>query len=120
MTKSVTFPITSGLPFAKIFIVTLPAGRSWWTTTADFEVRAQVREKPEVTSTLVLDFLPYLEYTIDGDVITISLSMTGEDTNKLSRSGYYDIILSDVGTVDSLAFKILQGPVKRNLLVTAP
>ena len=120
MIKTVPFTITAGLPFSKIFIVTLPTGRGWWTNIEDFEVRAQVREKPEVTSALVIDFLPYLQYTISGNVVTISLSMNGEDTLKLYRSGYYDIVMSDVGTVDSLAFKILQGPVKRSLLVTAP
>jgi hypothetical protein len=120
MIKNVPFPITAGLPFSKTFIVTLPTGRNWWTNIEDFEAKAQVREKPDVSSSLVLDFAPYMTLSFDNeDVITITIEMTGQDTRNLTRSGFYDVILSDFDVVDERAHKLSQGPVRFTPLVTS-
>ena len=120
MTKTIPFPITAGLPFTKTFIITLPTGRNWWTSREDFEIRSQIREKPDVSSTLILDFTDYMSITFDGDdEIVAVLQMNGEDTRSFTRSGFYDFILSDVGTVDGRAYKIAQGSVRISQLVTS-
>jgi hypothetical protein len=120
MTKNVPFPITAGLPFSKTFNVTLPTGRNWWTNLEDFEAKAQVREKPDVSSPLVLDLAPYMTLAFDNeDFVSITIEMTGEDTRSLTRSGYYDVILSDVGSTDARAYKLSQGSVRFTPLVTS-
>ena len=119
MTKSVTFSITAGLPFSKTFIITLPTGRSWWLQRQNFEVRAQIREKPDTSSTLILDLIDYINVTYASNVITVYLQMSGEDTRKLTRSGFYDLIVSDVGTTDQRAYKIVEGPARVSPLVTS-
>ena len=119
MTKSVTFSITAGLPFSKTFIIARPAGRSWWLQQQNFEVRAQIREKPDASSTLILDLLDYITVTYANNVITVYLQMSGEDTRKLMRSGFYDLIVSDVGTIDQRAYKIVEGPARISQLVTS-
>lgn len=120
MIKNVPFAITAGLPFSKTFLITLPAGRTWWLNREDFEVRAQIREKPDTASTLIVDLLDYIQITFDGvDEVGIFLQMSGEDTRKISRSGFYDLIVSDVGTIDERAHKIVQGQARITPLVTS-
>ena len=120
MVKNVPFSITAGLPFTKTFVITLPTSRVWWLNREDFEVKAQVREKPDVSSNLVLDFYNYMDVSFDDeDVVTVSISMTGEDTRNLKRSGYYDLIISETGVVDPRAYKISQGTVRYSPLVTS-
>ena len=120
MTKNVPFSITAGLPFSKTFNVTLPTGRNWWTNLEDFEAKAQVREKPDNSSALVLDFEPYMTLFFDNeDLVTITIDMTGEDTRNLTRSGFYDVILSDFGVVDARAYELSHGPVRFKPLVTS-
>ena len=119
MTKSVTFSITAGLPFSKTCIITLPTGRSWWLQRQNFEVRAQIREKPDTASGLILDLLDYITFTYANNVITVYLQMSGEDTRKITRSGFYDLVVSDVGTTDARAYKIIEGPARITPLVTS-
>ena len=119
MGTSVPFKIRPGLPFAKTIVATLPTVRDWWLTDDDFEVLAQIREKPDRTSNLILDLTEFLTVTMpSADVINIELSMKGQDTRPLLRSGHYDIFASDDGTQDARGYILLAGPAKRMATVT--
>ena len=54
MAKQVPFHITSGIPFGKTIVVTLPNGRDWWTSANDFEVLSQIREAEDYLRQLFL------------------------------------------------------------------
>ena len=115
-----TFEIVSGLPFSKEIRVSLPPGRTWWTNTSEFEVLMQVRKDKKRDSELILDLAQYLDVTMsDADTIKVMFSMGGHDTRGLHASGFFDMILSDVGTTDDRAFVVLYGTVKRSSVITA-
>jgi hypothetical protein len=120
MAKEVPFHITSGIPFARTIVVTLPNARTWWTTSNSFEVLSQIRESPDEASTLLLDLKQFITTTFTApNTVTIQLVMDGEDTRKLKKSGYYDIIISDPLEIDARAFLLIGGPVYRETVVTA-
>lgn len=120
MATQVTFNITQGLPFSKVINVTLPTGRTWWLNSSQVQFLMQIREKPSRDSTLILDMSPYLSFSfISTDLVRINLAMTGENTRLFLKSGYYDIIASDVGTTDARAFVLFEGYVKKKTLITA-
>ena len=120
MSKQVPFHITSGLPFSKTIDVTLPNGRAWWTNETQFEVLSQVREGPDENSTLIIDLAQFMTVTWSApDDASILLEMSGAETRQVTKSGYYDIVLSDLLPTDDRAIKILGGPVIRDTLVTA-
>lgn len=115
-----TWTITSGLPFSKELSVTLPSGRSWWTNLTQFEVLFQIREGKARETPLVKDLAEFLNVSmINANQFKIDFIMTGSNTRDLTRGGYFDIIMSDVGTTDARAFVILNGIVKRLSTVTA-
>lgn len=112
--------IKSGLPFAKKINITLPSGRSWWTEVSDFEILMQIREKKDRNSPLVMDLADFLTITqVSDDVFSVDLAMTGADTRLLTRGGFYDMIMSDIGVTDERGLVIIQGPVKRTTVITA-
>ncbi len=116
----VPLDITAGLPFAKTFVATLPLGRDWWTNTSQFEVLSQVREEARRDSPLVIDFADYITVTMTGaDTVTIELVMSGEDTRKVTKRGFYDLIISDVGVSDARGYVLSKGPVRLNGVITA-
>lgn len=120
MTKQVTFTITSGLPFSKVINVTLPSDRTWWTNSSQVQFLMQIREKPKRDSTLILDMSDYMTFSfVSNDLVRIFITMTGEQTRILNKSGYYDIIASDVGITDARAFILFEGYVKQKTLITA-
>ena len=120
MGQQVPFHITSGLPFGRSIIVTLPNGRDWWTAANEFEVLMQVRKAPNNLATLILDLTQFLTVTFNApDTVNIDLDMTGADTRLLSMSGHYDVVMSDPFATDDRAEKILDGPVYRESIVTA-
>lgn len=120
MAKQVPFHITSGLPYSKTILVTLPNGRDWWELTAEFEVLSQIREGEDETTPLILDLKQYFTVTFDDvDTVRIELSLPGSVTRTITRSGYYDIIMSDPLPTDLRAIKVLDGPVNRTALVTS-
>lgn len=121
METRVRLNITSGRPISKTISVTLPTGRLWWLTIGDFEVRSHMREEPDMLSPLVLNLSPYLTPAfVSTDVLEVKLDMDGEDTMLVTRSGWYDIILSDTGTVDDRLMPIVSGDIIRRTLVTTP
>lgn len=121
MSKHVPFHVTSGLPFERNITVTLPTGRTWWTTSGSFEVLSQIREAPDQASPLLLDLKQYITvvFTPPSNTVSINLKLDGEDTRLLKKSGYYDIIMSDTFQVDAYAFVILKGSVYRDTVVTS-
>lgn len=120
MSKQVPFHITSGLPFSKTIEVVLPNGRVWWTDDTQFEVLSQVREGQDDSSPLIIDLAPYIAVVWAApDTATLTLTLSGAETRLVTKSGYYDIVLSDPLPTDDRAIKIIGGPVVRNSLVTA-
>jgi hypothetical protein len=117
--KQVPFHIKAGLPFAKTIIATLPSGRAWWTLDNQFEVLAQIRESDDYSSPLILDIQNYITKSLATNTVTMNLVMTGADTRKVTKSGYYDIVLSDVNQVDANAFVVIHGQVYRTALVSS-
>lgn len=116
--KQVPFHIKSGLPFAKTIVATLPSGRSWWTVDNQFEVLGQIREADEFDSPLILDLQNYMTKNLVTNTVTINLVMTGADTRKVTKSGFYDIVLSDTLQVDTNAFVVIHGQVYRTSTVS--
>jgi hypothetical protein len=116
--KQVPFHIKSGIPFAKTIVATLPSGRSWWTLDTQFEVLCQIREGEDYTSPLVFDLQNYCTKTLVTNTVTINLVMTGADTRKVLKSGYYDMVLSDTLQVDTNAFVVIHGQVYRTSTVS--
>lgn len=120
MAKQVPLHITSGLPFARTITVTLPNGRTWWTSGTQFEVLSQIRESPDENSPLLIDLKQYLTTTFTSpNTVTIVMTMSGSATRKLKSSGYYDMIISDTLETDGRAFILISGPVHRETVVTA-
>lgn len=120
MAQQVPFHVTSGLPFARTITVSLPAGRTWWTTGTSFEVLSQIREAKDFDSPLLLDLKQFITTTFTApNTVTISIVMNGADTRKLKKSGYYDIIMSDLFLVDARAIAIISGSVFRDAVVTS-
>jgi hypothetical protein len=115
-----TLHITSGLPYGRTIEVVLPNGRDWWTAGDEFEILSQIRQGPDDVSTLVLDLAQFMTMTFASpDTITIDFQMTGADTRLVTRSGYYDFVLSDKLSIDNRAYIILNGPVSRTTTITA-
>lgn len=120
MSKQVPLNITSGLPFSKTIEVTLPNGRTWWINQTEFEVLSQIREGEDDTSPLLLDIAQYMTVSwLAPNTATIELEMSGAQTRLLTKSGYYDVIMSDPLPTDVRAIKIIGGPVVREALVTS-
>ena len=116
--KQVPFHIKSGLPFAKTIIATLPSGRAWWTSNSQFEVLCQIRESDDYSSPLILDLENFITKSLATNTVTINLVMTGADTRKVTKSGYYDLVLSDTLQVDTNAFVVIHGQVYRTATVS--
>lgn len=106
-----------GVPFARRIRVV--AGTTIWATLDDFEVRAQVRSGRSESGRLVADLTEFLTVSLDDADILIDLVLTGAETRALASGGYYDILLSDVGTTDARALKLLAGQFTVNPTVTA-
>lgn len=119
MSQQVPFHITSGLPFGKTIEVTLPSSRDWWLQANDFEVLSQIREADDPESPLILDLAQFMAVNLNVHVVTIDLTLSGADTRKITRSGHYDIVMSDVLSTDARATKILEGVVYRDAVLTA-
>lgn len=115
--QTVLLAVTRGVPFARTVRIT--GGTSIWATLDDFEVRAQVRAGRSELDALVADLGPYLSVSLDGADILIVLALSGAETRALAAGGFYDILLSDVGTTDARALKVLAGQLTVNPTVTA-
>jgi hypothetical protein len=120
MSKQVPLYITSGLPCSRTITVTLPNGRSWWTSGSQFEVLSQIRESSDESSPLLLDLKQYLVVTFTApNTVGIVLTISGTNTRRLKKSGYYDMVISDPLNTDDRAFVLVSGPVYRDSVVTA-
>jgi len=115
----VPLSITGGLPYSRRF--RLINGTTVWPTLGDFEVRSQMREGQTVTSALLADLRLFMTPSLDDTDIIISLSMTGAETRALPKAGFYDIVISDIGTDDAQAVLVVPAsPIAVGSLVTAP
>lgn len=112
---SVELAMTAGLPYARRFRV--QGGKLVWSNLDQMEVRSQIRQRKTPTSPLVGALTPFLTASYEGDDILIDLELTGAQTRAMVK-GYYDIIISDVGTTDARALPVASGKVKVSTLVT--
>jgi len=120
VTTSIRWDIKSGLPFAKSLLVTLPTGRSWWTSVSDFELSFQVREDPDKASNLITDLKTTLTPTfMDADNLRVNVGMTGADTRSITESGWFDIIISDSGITNARGFPLIdKGYIRRTSVIS--
>lgn len=120
MAQSVPLHIKSGIPYARTFMVELPTGRDWWTTDTQYEFLAQIRVSDSYRSGLLLDLTEFLTDTMETpDVIRVDLIMDGSDTRRLSHSGHYDVVMSDINQTDPRAYVISWGQVHHTDTVSA-
>ncbi len=112
--------IESGIPSNMEFITTLPADRSWWLAREDFEILMQMRDAPNGKGNLILDLTKYLTVEMTGPhTLLTTFKMAGQHTRLICRSGYYDVVMSDVGGLDDRAVVLLRGPVRHKSTVTS-
>lgn len=100
MSTPTAFNLKAGVPYSRRLRIT--DGTLVWASLDDFEVRWQVRTGTSDKYPLVFDVTPFLTVSLDDSDIVIDLAMTGADT-RAAKSGYYDVLVSDVGTVDARA-----------------
>lgn len=112
----VELSMVAGLPYQRRFRIV--SGAKIWPDLETFEVKSQIRLRKTVDSELLKELTPFLTSAFDGDDITVDLILTGEQTRSMVK-GYYDIVISDVGTVDARAMTIASGKVKVGTTVTA-
>lgn len=94
--------------------------RTWWLTGSSFEVLGQIREAADEASPLILDLKQFFTVVFTApNTVTITIRMNGEDTRRIKKSGYYDILISDLYAVDANAVVILKGNIFRDSVVTA-
>lgn len=119
MSTATPLVVTAGLPYKRRFRVV--GAKAIWPTLAEVEVRAHVRAGRQPTTALLVDLRPYLTLSSDVGIavndILGELTMTGQQTRTLV-SGYYDVVLSDVGAVDARAVRVLFGEFAVQTLVT--
>lgn len=108
--------MTAGLPYSRRIRVT--GATSIWSNLADFEVRSQIRVERSASSTLKANLTPFLSAEIEDDDIVVTLTLSGRDT-RVIPSGFYDMIISDVGSEDVRAISVLSGQIKKRVLITA-
>lgn len=115
---STDFEMHAGIPFARVIRVT--DGKNVWGDLDDFEVRCQLRKGKSTTSGLILNLHDYMTVDFGGDDIVITWTMTGAEVRVFDANGYYDLILSDTGTTDARAIRVLDGQVHvRNTITSA-
>jgi len=109
--------MTAGLPYNRR--VRVLNAKNVWGESSLFEVRSQIRASRLSTSELLYDLGFHLVSTYDGIDILIELSLTGDQTRKLPKKGFYDMVISDVGKEDARAVPVLFGKVKVGSLITS-
>lgn len=111
MAKYAPLNITPGLPLDVTAVIHFPEDRVWWVETSEFEFHAQIRETKSPTSALVFDLEPFITKSLsDWDVVG-NIYMTGAQTLTIPASGYYDLIITDIGTTNARGFKVSSGNV---------
>lgn len=108
--------VIGGQPFT--LRVRMKAGIDMWATLDLFEARMQVRDRPNEWGKLLNDLSDYLTTSYDGDDVLVDLAMTGQETRAL-RSGFYDMFVSDTGTTDTKAVRLLYGTFTADRAITA-
>lgn len=85
-------------------------GTTIWASLDECEVRSQIRQYGNEASRLLLDLTPFLSMALDGADIVVTLNVPGSMTRTLPQgNGYFDMIISDVGTTDSRAITLHSG-----------
>jgi hypothetical protein len=105
------FTLTAGRPFSQS--IRVKNAKNIWPTLDLLEVRAQMRSGMGESDALIANLHDYMTCAFDENDLVVTLSMTGEQTRELYnrqwgtlRRGYFNIIISDVGTVDSRAIVV--------------
>lgn len=116
MTKDKPLRVQAGSPYA--LRVVIANGTSLWTDLSDFDVRSQIRSGEGSQFPLRGDLTPFLTKSFEGDNIVITLNMTGSQTRVL-KSGYCDMLVSDVGSADDKAIRVRIGIIEVLPIVTS-
>lgn len=107
--------IVKGLPYRRS--IRVKNGTNVWPTVDDFEVRSQVRVSDDPRSTLKTDLASFITSRVEGADIVLDLAMTGAETRTI-HGGYYDIVVSDKGSTDINAIRVLGGKFNVKPLIT--
>jgi hypothetical protein len=113
--SDVELNIVAGLPYARRIRVT--DGAKIWPSVDLLEVRSQVRVSPHWKSTLKATLTSYITPSIEGNDLVLDLKLTGAQTRTLS-GGYFDMVVSDKGSVDERGLQVIKGIIKLEHLVT--
>jgi len=111
----VNLNITKGLPYSRRIRVT--DGKLTWPTLDELEVKSDVRVSAVSTGTLKGSLAAFITPSFEGNDLILELRMSGKDTRTFS-GGFYDIVVSDKGTDDIRAIRVLKGRVEMDRLVT--
>lgn len=103
--------MTSGRPLSQVIRVV--DAKNIWPTVEELEVRAQLRTGKSTSDALIANLHDYMTWVFDVDDLVISWTMTGEETRDLYaltwgyfKTGYFNVIVSDIGTVDGRALVV--------------
>lgn len=107
--------MTAGLPYNRR--IRIKDGKNVWSLLGDFEIRSEVRVSESPTATLKTTLSSFFNASFDVNDIILDLNLTGKDTRSLS-GGYYDVVLSDTGSVDARAIRVLFGRLQLEQMVT--
>jgi hypothetical protein len=106
-----TLVITAGRPWSRVIAV--KDAKTTWSTLSSFEIRAQLRSIPSSKGSLISNLHTFMTKSYTDNDIIITWKMTGQQTRDLyaqrwgnNKTGYVDIVISDVGSVDSRSLVI--------------
>lgn len=107
--------ITGGLPYNRR--VRVVNGAITWPTIDDFEVASEIRVSADKGAKLKGSLTPFIESSVEEDDILLDIRLSGAQTRTLPN-GFYDIVISDVGSADHRSIRVLKGRVNVTPLVT--
>jgi hypothetical protein len=103
--------MTAGKPFAQSIRIT--DANNLWDVLETLEVRAQLRAGKSTNTELIVNLHEYMTWVFDEDDLVITWVMTGEQTREIYelkwgpfKTGYFNVIVSDTGTVDERAIVV--------------
>lgn len=109
--------VVGGVPWD--MSVTIVDAKLTWPTLAELEVRCEVRDGENADDyALIADLRPFLDYVFSGNDLVIAFHASGSST-RAWRTGFYDLFVSDVGTIDERAIRPLWGSFVVTPAVTA-
>lgn len=112
MSDETPLDVIQGVPLTVTATVT--GGATLWP--GERLVRGQVRT--HAGGRLLLDLAGDLTTAVVGADVVVTLALSAARTRELASTGVYDVRVSNAGTDESGALRVLHGPVRLELAVT--